>query len=194
MKKSIIAAVFIVFLLLLVFFPLGNMVIRNEPIIEVQSVKITEITWSTMGFDVILAITNPYPIEVTVTELTYTITTENSGDLLVLATGTREGMGDLKVAGSSITDILIPAQMYNNEAMAAGIEFLTQGGIDIIVSGSAKVDLKVFQPEIPFSKKFTLTRDELLLEMTGTKDLIHDIKSEIQSAGMNIALKLLFPS
>jgi LEA14-like dessication related protein len=193
MKKSIIAALFVVFLLLIFLFPIGSMIIMNEPIIEVQNVKITDITWSTMNFEVILAITNPYPFEVTVTELTYTIVAENLDKPLLLANGTTEGMEDIKVTGPSITEILVPAQIYNSEVMSAGIE-LFRGDVEVIVSGSAEIDLKVFQPRIPFSKQFTLTREEIFLEITGTKDLVDNIRSEIQNAGVNIALKLLLPS
>ena len=164
----------------------------NEPIIEVQNVKVTDITWSTMNFEVILAITNPYPFGVTVTELTYTIVAENPDKPLLLANGTTEGMEDIKVAGSSITEILVPAQIYNSEVLSAGIE-LFKGDVEIIVSGSAKIDLKVFQPRIPFSKQFVLTREEILLEITGTKELVDNIKSEIRNVGVNIALKLLLP-
>jgi len=147
-----------------------------------------------MDFNVIIAITNPYPFGVTVTELTYTVVAENLDEPLLLATGTTEGMEDINVAGSSAIDILVPAHVYNTELMTAGIRFFTQGDVDVLVSGSAKVDLIVFQPQIPFSKKITLKREELLMEMTGTTDLMHAITSEIKNTGVNIAFQLLFPS
>ena len=194
MKKSIIAALFLVFVLFIVFFPLGSMILMNEPFIQVQNIKATEITWSTIHFDVTIAIRNPYPFKVIVTDLSYTVVAEHSDGSLLLATSITEGMEDITVAGSSIADILVPAKVYNSELMAAGIELFTQGDVDVLVLGSAKVDLKLFQPEIPFSKQFTLTREELLMEITGTTDLIHDIKSEIRNTGIHVAFKLLFPS
>ena len=190
MKKSTIVTLFLAFFLLIVLFCIGSIVIMKEPVIEVRHVEITGMTWSTMDFNVTFAITNPYPLGVTVAELTYTITAEKPDGQLLLVNGTTEEINEIKIARYSTTDITIPAQINNGEIVAAGIKLLADGDIEIIVAGDAKIDLKITQPRIPFSKHITITKEEILSKVTGADDLIN----EIRMAGINIALQFLLPS
>ncbi|MCL2459835.1 MAG: LEA type 2 family protein [Euryarchaeota archaeon] len=183
-----ISALFIAFIALVVLFLIGSMIISEEPTIEVQGVKITSLTRSTMNFDVKIEIINPYPLGATVTELAYTITAQRNDEPLLLATGTTEGMGEIKIAGSSTTDITIPAQVNNSEIVTAGLHLLTDGDMEIVVSGAAKVDLWVLQPSVPFSKQFTITKEEVIYEVLGGNEII----SGLLTTGANIASKYLF--
>ena len=189
MKKSLIATLFVVFFLLVALFLIGSMVMK-EPVIEVRHVEIGDITWSTLDFNVTLAITNPFPLGVTVSDITYTVAAQKLDELLLLANGTTEGMNEAKIAGYSTIEVTIPTQANNSERVAAGITFLADGDVEIIVSGDAKIDLKLTQLRIPFSKHITITREEVLLKVTGAEDLI----TGIQAAGINIALQFLLPT
>jgi len=188
MNTSTISALFVVFILSAVLFLIGSMIVIKEPTIEVQDVKITSLTRSTMSFDIKIVITNPYPLGATVTEIAYTITAQKPNEPLLLATGTTEGMGEIKIARSSTTDIIIPAHINNSGVVTAGMHLLTDGDMEILVSGTAKIDLKVLQPSIPFSKEFIIAREEVISELLGGNEII----SELLTTGAEIVSKHLF--
>jgi len=188
MNTLTISALFVAFIVFVVLFLIGSMIVAEEPTIEVQGVKITSLTRTTMSFDVKIAIKNPYPLGATVTELAYTITAQKHDEPLLLATGTTERMGEIKIAGSSTTDITIPAQINNSGIVTAGLQLLTDGDMEIGVSGAAKVDLIVLQPSVPFSRHFTITKEEVISEVSGGNELI----SDLLTTGTDIASKYLF--
>jgi len=186
MNTSTILGLLISCIVLVILLLIGIMIVTEKPAIEVQDVKITSLTRSEMNFEIRIAITNPYPLGVSVSEFSYTITAQRPGDPLLLATGTTEEMGEIKVAGSSTTDITIPVQINNSGIISAGMQLLIEGNMKMLVSGSAQVDLKVLHPTIPFSKEFTITREDVISGVSGGNEII----SYLLTAGTGILSRM----
>jgi len=130
----------------------------QEPTVEVTDITVTDVSLRSTTLDTNLTIENPNPVGATVSNLTF--------DLYYLADGERQFLGEgeehgIEVAANGPTNVTVPVDVVNEEAIRAFIGLVEQGSVDVVANGTASIDLRVTTYDVNFEETRTITREML---------------------------------
>ena len=131
-----------------------------EPSIEITGAAIGGIGIGSTTLNISLAAENPLPVGGSIKSLQFSIYLLKDGNEVFLGEGEKE---NIRIEGGGATNIEVPVQL-SNPALISAAAGLIGSDIDIIVRGTAAIDLKIVAPKIPFEKK---VRVEGLLKSLG---------------------------
>lgn len=122
---------------------------RKEPSIEIAGAGIAGVGIETTTLNVTLAVKNPLPFGGTLESVEFKIFLLNECKEAFLGEGRK---GDIRIEKGQVTMTEIPVKLKNTAILSAAAG-LIGSDIDIVIRGTAAVDLTVAAPAIPFEKK-----------------------------------------
>jgi len=124
----------------------------REPSIEITGAGIGGVGIETTTLDVTLSVNNPLPFGGTLESVEFKIFLLNEGKEAFLGEGRKE---NIRIDQSGLTRTEIPVKLKNTAILSAAAG-LIGSDIDILIRGTAAVDLTVAVPAIPFEKKMRI--------------------------------------
>ena len=119
-----------------------------QPKVQVQDIKLRNITLSTTSLEFQLSIDNPNNIGATINKLTYDTYFKRDGNWVLLGSGEKS---EIEIKPSVLTTLNIPYFVENKEAIRALIEFISQDNqIEIKVNGTVVIKVGPVSFSIPF--------------------------------------------
>ena len=125
----------------------------KEPSIEIASVGIGDIGIESTTLNVALSINNPIPLGGTLKSVKFSVFLLKQNTESFLGNGEKD---NVRIEGGGVTRAEIPVKL-KNAAVISAAGGLIGGDLDIVVRGTAAVDLKIAAPEIPFEKKVKIS-------------------------------------
>lgn len=119
------------------------------PSIEIAGAGIGAIGIESTTLNVALAVDNPLPVGGTIKSIKFKVFLLKDRKEAFLGEGQKD---NLRIDGGSVTRTEIPVQLKNTAILSAA-GGLIGSDLDIVVRGTATVDLKIAAPAIPFEKK-----------------------------------------
>ena len=136
----------------LVFCIPGLGLLIKEPEIEVKDVTLASFDLSQIGINLALAIQNPNALGMTLKSVSFDVHYKNGEEWVFISHGER-GKFEIKPGDNAVT---IPLSIKTSEIPTALAGALLEGAITLKITGTARPDLLLIAPEIPFSKVKTL--------------------------------------
>ena len=121
----------------------------TEPSIEIVKVGIGGIGIESTTLNVTLSINNPIPMGGALKSAKFKIFLLKNNEESFLGEGRKD---DIRIEGGRISHTKIPVKLKNSAIISAA-GGLIGSDLDIVVRGTASIDLKIATPEIPFEKK-----------------------------------------
>jgi len=140
----------------LVFCIPGLGLIIKDPEIEVHDITLASFDLSQIGINLALGIQNPNALGMTLKSVTFDVHYKKGKEWVFISHGER-GKFEIKPGNNTIT---IPVSIKTSEVPSALAGALLEGAITLKITGTARPDLLVIAPEIPFSKVKTLSLTE----------------------------------
>jgi LEA14-like dessication related protein len=130
------------------------MPVLRDPVISLEDVRLRKFSLSSLDIDVTIRIENPNPIGITLRELPFTILCSSGHTDQQLASG---NTGRVKIAGDGTSILRIPVTSQNAALISALATFVTKGGVQVTIRGTAIIDAVLFGWSIPFEKTLPVT-------------------------------------
>ena len=121
----------------------------REPSIEIAGAGIAGVGIETTTLNVTISVNNPLPFGGTLESVEFKILLLKDGKEVFLGEGKRK---DIRIEKSGETRADIPVSLKNTAVLSAAAG-LIGNDTDIVIRGTAAVDLTVASPAIPFEKK-----------------------------------------
>lgn len=130
------------------------MPVLQEPVISLEEVKIKALSLSSLELEVLIRVQNANALGVTLRELPFAVLCSTGDHHQEIATG---NTGRVKIPARDSTVIHIPVISRNAAFIGALATFVTHGGIQVTIQGTAIIDCLLFGWSIPFSKTVPVT-------------------------------------
>ena len=101
---------------------------------------------------------NPNPLGVTLRELPFTVLCSSGRTDQQLASG---NTGRVKIAANGSTVLRIPVTSQNAALISALATFVTKGGVQVTIRGTATIDVFLFGWSVPFEKTLPVTMEQV---------------------------------
>jgi LEA14-like dessication related protein len=137
-----------------------------DPDVILEDVRLRTFTFSSLDLEVIIRVENPNPLGITLRELPFLILCSSGHTDQQLASG---NTGKVKIAGKSSTVLRIPVTSQNAALINAFATFVTKGGVQVTIRGTATIDAVLFGWSVPFEKTLPLTMAQVADTLAGTK-------------------------
>jgi len=144
--RKIVAVLGLILLITLGYLALSSL---EKPTVTVDSIEVREISEKSVIVDVRVIIHNPNPISAEISRINFDVYYFEDGTQKYLGHGEKESVRIRKKGNTTLT---IPLTIDNFALIRAFIEAISEESITLKVSGSAYLDLKLFEVEIPFEK------------------------------------------
>ena len=145
---------------------LHAMPVLHEPVVTLEDVKLRALSLSSLGLDVAIRVQNANPIGATLRELPFTVMCQAGNRETEIAAG---NTGRVKIAARDSTVVHIPVSSQNAALVSALAAFVTRGGVQVTIKGTAIIDCLLFGWSIPFSKTVPVTMGQVADSLTGDK-------------------------
>ncbi|EHQ35396.1 LEA type 2 family protein [Methanoplanus limicola] len=121
-----------------------------KPDIQLKDIHLSGITTRKFSLSADLEIINPFPVGGNVKSVEFKIFFEKkTGEQVYLGRGRKES---IKIEKSGSTPVSVPVEIENISAISALITAITDR-IEIVIRGSAELDLKITSLAIPFERR-----------------------------------------
>ena len=137
----------------LVFCIPGLGLLMKEPEIEVHDITLASFDLSRIGINLALGIQNPNALGMTLKSVSFDVHYKKGEEWVFISHGER-GKFEIKPGDNAVT---IPLSIKTSEIPTALAGALLEGAITLKITGTARPDLLLIAPEIPFSKVKTLS-------------------------------------
>ncbi|MBN1432335.1 MAG: LEA type 2 family protein [Methanomicrobiaceae archaeon] len=121
----------------------------SEPSIEIAGAGIEGVGIEATTLNVAIVVKNPLPFGGNIESLEYRIFLVRDGEEVFLGEGRK---GNIRIEKSQATRTEVPVKLKNTAILSAA-GGLIGSDIDIVIRGTAAIDLTVATPAIPFEKK-----------------------------------------
>jgi LEA14-like dessication related protein len=145
---------------------LHAMPVLHEPVVTLDEVKLRAITLSSLELDVAIRVQNANPIGVTLRELPFSVICQAGNRETEIAAG---NTGRVKIAARDSTVVHIPVSSQNAALVSALAAFVTRGGVQVTIKGTAIIDCLLFGWSIPFTKTLPVTMEQVADSLAGQK-------------------------
>ena len=144
-----------------------TMPVLHDPVVTLEDVRVRKISLSSLDLEVTIRVENPNLIGITVRELPFTVLCSAGDQNREIATG---NTGRVKIPAKGSTVLRIPVTSQNAALIGALATFVTRGGMQVTIQGTANIDCILFGWSIPFSKTLKVTMAQVAEAVAG-KDL-----------------------
>jgi LEA14-like dessication related protein len=144
-----------------------TMPVLHEPVVSLEEVKIRTLSLSSITLEVKILVKNSNSLGVTLRELPFTVLCSAGDHNREIATG---NTGRVKIPAKGSTVLRIPVTSQNAALIGALATFITRGGMQVMIQGTAIIDCILFGWSIPFSKTLKVTMAQVAEAVAG-KDL-----------------------
>jgi LEA14-like dessication related protein len=142
------------------------MPVLQEPVISLEEVKLRGLSLSSLEIEVVIRVQNANALGVTLRELPFTVLCSAGDRNQEIATG---NTGRVKIPAKNSTVLSIPVTSRNTALIGALAAFVTHGGIQVTIKGTAIIDCLLFGWSIPFSKTVPVTIARIAGTVAGKK-------------------------
>ena len=142
------------------------MPVLRDPVVTLEGVRLLMVSLSSLDFEVKLRVENPNPLGITLQELPFTVLCSSGPADYQLACG---NTGRVKIARKGTTVLCLPVTSQNAALINTLTTFVTKGGVQVTVRGTATIDCILFGWSIPFSKTLPVTMDQVADTLAGRK-------------------------
>jgi LEA14-like dessication related protein len=134
------------------------MPVLKDPVVSLEDIRLRKVSLSSLDLDVAIRLQNPNPLGITLRELPFTVLCRCGHTDQQLASG---NTGRVKIAGNSATLLHIPVTSQNTALIGALATFVTNGGVQVTIRGTAIVDAIIFSWSVPFEKTLPVTMEQV---------------------------------
>ena len=142
------------------------MPVLHEPIVTLEGVTIRALSLPALGPDVTIRVQNANVIGVTLRELPFTVLCHAGDRDIRIATG---NTGRVKIAARGSTLLHVPVSSQNAAIIGALASFVTRGGVQVMIQGTAIIDCFLFGWSVPFTKTLPVTIGQVADSLAGQK-------------------------
>jgi len=144
----------------------SSMPVLRDPVVTLEDIRLRKITLSSLDLEMQIRVDNPNPLGITLRELPFTVLCSSGHTGQQLASG---NTGRVKIAGNSSTVLGIPVTSQNAALISALSTFVTKGGIQVTIRGTATIDAFLFGWSVPFEKTLPVTMGQVADSLAGEK-------------------------
>ena len=105
-----------------------------EPVVTLEDVRLLKVSLSSLDLKVAIRVENPNPLGITLRELPFTVLCSSGQTDQQLASG---NTGRVKIARNGSTVLRIPVTSQNAALIRALATFVTKGGVQVTIRGTA---------------------------------------------------------
>lgn len=142
------------------------MPILMDPVVTLEDVRLRKISLSSLELEVTICVENPNPLGITLRELPFTVLCSSGQTDQQLASG---NTGRMTITGNGSTVLCIPVTSQNAALISALAIFVTKGGVQVTIRGTATIDAFLFGWSIPFEKTLPVTMELVADSLAGPK-------------------------
>jgi|WetSurMetagenome_2_1015567.scaffolds.fasta_scaffold03913_7 LEA14-like dessication related protein len=143
-----------------------SMPILKDPVITLEDIRLLKISFSNLELDVTIQVKNPNPLGITLRELPFTVLCSTGNTDQQIASG---NTGRVKITGNGSTVLHIPVTSQNAALIGALATFVTKGGIQVTIRGTATVDAFLLGWSVPFEKTLPVTMKQVTDSLAGER-------------------------
>lgn len=141
-----------------------TMSVLYEPVVSLEEVKIRTLSLSSITLEVMILVKNSNTLGVTLQELPFIVLCIAGDQKQEIATG---NTGRVKIPAKGSTVLRIPVTSQNAALIGALATFITRGGMQVTIQGTAIIDCILFGWSIPFSKSIPVTMAQVAEAVAG---------------------------
>jgi LEA14-like dessication related protein len=124
------------------------------PEVEVEGAAVSSFSLAELTLDIFLSVDNPYPVAITLQSVSFDVYYLNGNEWKYLAHGEQTGIP----VNPGKNSVSIPVTIQNVDLLGSLLSFAESREITLEIRGVVVPDLPGgISPEIPFTKKVTLT-------------------------------------
>jgi LEA14-like dessication related protein len=138
--------------------------VLSNPIITLEEVRLRKVTLSSIDLDVMIRVENRNPLGITLRELPFFVLCSSANAGQQLASG---NTGRVKIAARGSTLLRVPVRSENAALIGALATFVTKGGVQVTIRGTAIIDAVLFGWEVPFAKTLPVTMEQVAGSLAG---------------------------
>jgi LEA14-like dessication related protein len=142
------------------------MSVLRDPVVTLENFRLRKFSLSSLDLEVQIRVENPNPLGITLRELPFTVMCSAGNTDQQLASG---NTGRVKIAGNGSTVLCIPVTSQNAALIGALATFVTKGGIQVTIRGTATIDAFLFGWSVPFEKTLPVTMGQVADSLAGEK-------------------------
>ena len=142
------------------------MPLLQDPTVSLEEVWLRRISLSSLDLEVVIRMENPNPLGITLHELPFTVLCSSGKTDRELARG---NTGRVTIAARGSTLLRIPVCSQNAALIGALATFVTRGGVQVTIRGTATIDALLFHWSIPFEKTLPVTMEQVAGSLAGEK-------------------------
>ncbi|MCK9578837.1 MAG: LEA type 2 family protein [Methanoregula sp.] len=140
------------------------MFLLHDPVITLEDVRLRKISISSLDLEVVIQVENNNPLGITLKELSFTVLCSAGKSDQQLADG---NTGRVKIAARGSTLLRVPVRSQNAALIGALTTFVTVGGVQVTIRGTATVDAILFDWSVPFEKTLPVTMEQVADSLAG---------------------------
>ena len=131
----------------------GCSMFLKEPDISVKGVSPKSASLSELVLEVTLDVHNPNAMGITLKNLSFDVFYQKGSEWVFLSHGEQTGI-TLKPGPN---EVIVPVTVQSSALLGSLFDLVTSGAVTLRIDGSATPDLRLFAPEVPFSRTVTLS-------------------------------------
>ncbi|MDO8872527.1 MAG: LEA type 2 family protein [Methanoregula sp.] len=143
-----------------------TMPVLHEPFVSLEEVKLRALSLSSLELEVMIRVQNSNSLGVTLRELPFTVLCSAGDQNQEIATG---NTGRVKIPARGSTVLRMPVTSQNAALIGALATFVTRGGMQVTIQGTATIDCILFGWSIPFTKTLAVTMAQVAEAVAGAK-------------------------
>lgn len=140
------------------------MPLLHDPVITLEEVRLKKISLSSLDLEVLIRVENKNPLGITLRELPFTVLCSSGKSDQQIAAG---NTGRVKIPARDSTVLRVPVTSKNAAIIGAVATFITRGGVQVTIQGTAVIDAVLFDWAIPFSKTLPVTTEKVAESLAG---------------------------
>lgn len=142
------------------------MPLLRDPVITLEEVRLRKISLAILDLEVMIRVENKNPLGITLRELPFTVLcSAGKGDQQIAAGNT----GRVMIPAKNSTVLRVPVSSHNTALIGALAAFVTRGGVQVTIQGTAIIDAVLFDWSVPFSKTLPVTMEQVAGSLAGQK-------------------------
>ena len=142
------------------------MPVLKDPVVTLEDVRLRTFSFSSLDLDVIIRVENGNLLGITLRELPFKVLSSSGSRDQELASG---NTGRVKIAARGSTLLHIPVRSQNAALISVLATFVTKGGVQVTIRGTATIDAVLFSWSIPFEKTLPVTMELIADSLAGPK-------------------------
>jgi LEA14-like dessication related protein len=140
------------------------MLLLHDPVVSLETVRIQALSLSSIDLEVAIRVENPNALGITLRELPFTVLCSSGSRDQQIALG---NTGRVKIPARGSTMLRVPVTSHNAALIGALAAFVTRGGVEVTIKGTAIIDCVLFGWSIPFTKTLPVTMEQVADSLAG---------------------------